>query len=199
MNKTETLKELNRLTKEIVNADKFRDHQDCVAYSCRGGFCIEFNELQKVTIPNNGIIHTLDTNNMVLLEFENTLGTTDWLPLAMFDDKIISNLYEVIKDMHKELVELVYILHCNWSTGDDSGNEVIKVFKEKEAAIANFDEFLTNEVLNTWLCDFVDENGHLYDDQAKNIEQYEYIANKSFYLEWGDHFTHIFIKSFQLY
>lgn len=193
--KIKKLDSIKNLVFEIVNADNFRDHQDCVAYSCRGGLCIEFNELQKVAIPNNGHIHTIDTNNMVMLEFEDTMGTTDWLPLAMFDDKIINNLYEVIKDLHKEMdIKKCYILRCDWYYCADEGCDIIRVFNDKEKAQAHFNEFLLNEVKTTWIGEFVDEKGHLYDDRVNAVQVYEYKKDEHFNLIHDDDFTEIYIE-----
>ena len=194
MEKNMILAEIERLVGEIIASDKFHNHQDCVAYSCRGGYSIEFNELQKVSIPNNGFIHTIDSNNMVLLEFEDTMGTTDWLPLAMFDTKIINNLYEVIKDFHKEMdIKKCFILCCDWQMSNECGRDIVKVFDNKDKAQAYYDEFLTNECLNTWLCDLVDENGHLYDDRVSEVSVYEYKKNEYFHLSHKSWFTKIYI------
>lgn len=195
MEKNMILVEIERLVGEIIASDKFRNHQDCVAYCCRGGFCIEFNELQKVSIPNNGFIHTIDSNNMVLLEFEDTMGTTDWLPLAMFDTKIINNLYEVIKDFHKEMdIKKCFILCCDWQMSNECKRDIVKVFDNKEKAQAYYNEFLTNECISTWLCNFVDENGHLNDDSVSEISVYEYKKNEYFHLSHkGGWFTKIYI------
>lgn len=194
MEKNMILVEIERLVGEIIASDKFRNHQDCVAYSCRGGLCIEFNELQKVSIPN-GFIHTIDSNNMVLLEFEDTMGTTDWLPLAMFDDKIINNLYEVIKDFHKEMdIKKCFILCCDWKMSNENCRDIVKVFDNKDKAQAYYNEFLTNECISTWLCNFVDENGHLDDDSVSEVSVYEYKKNEYFHLSHkGGWFTKIYI------
>jgi hypothetical protein len=201
MEKIKKLDDIKNMVFEIVNADKFRNHQNCVTYnSRRGGFSIEFNELQKVTIPNNGYIHTIDTNNMVLLEFEDTLGTTDWLPLAMFDDKIINSLYEVIKDFHKEMdIKKCFILCCDWKMSNEGSRDIVRVFDNKEKAQAYYNEFLTNECISTWLCNFVDENGNLNDDSVNDVDVYEWKENELFRLSHKGWYTEIYIEEMVVY
>lgn len=197
MDKTNKLNEIKRMVIEIVNTDNFRNHQNCVTYdSRRGGFSIEFNELQKVTIPNNGYIHTIDTNNMVLLDFEGSSSTTDWLPLAILDEKYINNLYDVIKDLHKEMdIKKCYILCNKWTMPDDDGCEIIKVLDTLEKAQKVFNEYVKCEFTETWLYEFVDAEGDLLDDSAKNINHYEYKKNENFYLSVdGGYCTDIYIE-----
>ena len=194
MNKIEKLNEIKAMVKEIVETDNFRNHQNRVCYSCRGGLCIEFNELQKVKIANNGYIHTIDTNNMVLLDFEDNTSTTDWLPLEILDEKYISSLYDVIVDFHKEMsIKKCFILCCEWKTSNENCSDIVKVFDNKEKAQAHYNEFLTNECISTWLCNFVDEHGHLNDDSMNEVSVYEYKKNEYFHLSHKGWFTKIYI------
>ena len=180
MTKNEILNEINTMVKDITASDKFKAHQDCVLYSCRGGYSIEFNELQKVSIPNDGYIHTIDTNNMVLLDFEGSSSTTDWLPLAILDEKYINNLYDVIKDLHKEMdIRKCYILCNKWTMPDDDGYEIVKVLDTLEKAQKIFNEYVKCEFTETWLYEFVDAEGDLLNASANNIHHYEYKKNEN--------------------
>lgn len=196
MTKNEILNEINTMVKDITASDKFKSHQDCVLFSCRGGYSIEFNELQKVSIANDWYIHTIDTNNMVLLDFEGSSSTTDWLPLAILDEKYINNLYDVIKDLHKEMdIKKCYILCNKWTMPDEDGCEIIKVLDTLEKAQNVFNEYVKCEFTETWLCEFVDAEGDLLDASAKNIHHYEYKKNENFYLSVeGGYCTDIYIE-----
>lgn len=196
MTKNEILNEINTMVKDITASDKFKSHQDCVLFSCRGGYSIEFNELQKVSIANDWYIHTIDTNNMVLLDFEGSSNTTDWLPLAILDEKYINNLYDVIKDLHKEMdIKKCYILCNKWTMPDEDGCEIIKVLDTLEKAQKVFNEYVKCEFTETWLYEFVDAEGDLLDASAKNIHHYEYKKNENFYLSVeGGYCTDIYIE-----
>lgn len=70
---------------------------------------IAFGEITRVEIPNHGYIVCIDNNNMVQCEFEDLLGTTDWLPLAMFDTYYIRDVYSSVETILNQLDNKVFI------------------------------------------------------------------------------------------
>lgn len=84
------------LDKEINNSNKMPTQ-------------IDFGEITRVEIPNHGYIVCIDNNNMVQCEFEDLSGTTDWLPLAMFDTYYIREVYSSVETILNQLDNKVFI------------------------------------------------------------------------------------------
>lgn len=192
-NNKNVLVDIQNMVCDIVKYDNIKNNNKST--------CIEFNELQKVIIPNNGFIHSIDTNNMVLLEFEDTMGTTDWLPLDILKDDIINGLNDVITQLHKEMnIQKCYIIVNKWQMPCESGYDLVRTFNSLEKAKEYFLEYLTNEVLNTWLCDYVDENGNLYDENDDRVDEYDFSKSSSrFYLLVYCRYTEIYIEEQIIY
>lgn len=70
---------------------------------------IDFCELTRVEIPNHGYIICIDSNNMVQCEFEDLLGTTDWLPLAMFDTYYIREVYSSLETILNQMDDKSFV------------------------------------------------------------------------------------------
>lgn len=134
--KKQMMANISNYANEIIEFDE-KDY-----LICNGGglaYAVKFSGMLCPTIPNRGQIVSIDTNQMVLLEFEDTLGTTDWLPLEMFTDTIIESVFtslsrvkhHILKKNQKKLG--VHIIFQEY----DEFREVIDVYDDFELATKN--------------------------------------------------------------
>lgn len=122
------------------------------------------NDIQRVNVPNDGYIKSIDTNNFVTIQFRDNVTTTDWLPLAILDSNIISDIYNVLLEMNNIVNnDKVYVLHCDWVMDEwDKGHDTIGVYKTKEKLFEAFYDFINKEVNGgSWISEFVDVDGSL--------------------------------------
>lgn len=134
--KKEMMTNISNYINEII---EFDDKDYLV---CNGGglaYAVKFSGMLCPTIPNRGHIVSIDTNQMVLLEFEDTLGTTDWLPLEMFTDTIIESVFTSLSRVKQKIIKAnkrklsVHILLREY----DSIRDVIGVYDDFDLAAKN--------------------------------------------------------------
>lgn len=155
------------------------------------------NDIQKVNVPNNGYIKSIDTNNFVTIQFIDNVTTTDWLPLAILDTKIITDIYNVLLEMNSIVNrDRVYVLHCDWGMDTyDKDHSTIGVYHSKEKLYEEFKRFISNDVNNgSWISDFVNEDGHQInkDNMPESYVFTDTIQSAYFYLKYGEKWIEIY-------
>lgn len=107
-----------------------------IIYATNNGFkrssSLVFNGIQRPRFYN-GYVVEVDPNGMVAFDFDDSLGTSDWLPMSIIDDKIIKAIHDSVSHIMKEVCELssikakdVHILRYS----NDSDNGVIGVYND---------------------------------------------------------------------
>lgn len=155
------------------------------------------NDIQKVNVPNNGYIKSIDTNNFVTIQFIDNVTTTDWLPLAILDSNIISDIYNVLLEMNSIVKrDRVYVLHCDWGMDKyDKDHSTIGVYHSKEKLYEEFKRFISNDVNNaSWISDFVNEDGYPIneDNMPESYVFTDTIQSAYFHLEYGEKWIEIY-------
>lgn len=176
MNKNELLDAIQEFVTIIIAHDNAKYNNN--------SYSIEFdNDIQKVNVPNNGYIKSIDTNNFVTIQFSDCVTTTDWLPLAILDSNIIRDIYNVLLEMNSIVnSDKVYVLQCDWVMDEiDRGHDTIGVFKNKEKLHCAFKKFILNEVNSgSWIADFVDTDGNIV-DECNEPEEYTFLCDKPYF------------------
>ena len=97
---------------------------------------IELLGIDRVSVGYGGEIVEIDSNNMVLLEFEDYMGTTDWLPLGIFDEHIIKNVLAKLTfikiRMEEERKDIVYVMTVEDSKGTKKIHKVFHKLRDAQ-------------------------------------------------------------------
>lgn len=97
---------------------------------------IVLDGIDRVSVGYGGEIVEIDGNNMVLLEFEDTMGTTDWLPLGIFDEHIIKNVLAKLTfikiRMEEERKDIVYVMSVEDSKGTKKIHKVFRKLRDAQ-------------------------------------------------------------------
>lgn len=118
--KKELLVSVEELVTDILKNDIYKENStNCSVF---------LKAEQQVTIGYGGKIVEVDNNNMALLEFDDYIGTTDWLPLGIFETSVITSLYDVLSNIFIEVkaenLDDVFALYKH-----DVKNKTIEVVK----------------------------------------------------------------------
>lgn len=110
---------------------------------------IELYGIDRVSVGYGGEIVEIDGNNMVLLEFEDTLGTTDWLPLGILDEHIIKNvlakLVFIKLRMEEERKDIVYVISVEDSKTTKKVHKVFRKLRDaQEELLRLYNEYKAN-------------------------------------------------------
>lgn len=137
MKKELALQEVAKVVNEIIAFDDTHHIQS-----------VELEGIQRVSVGYGGEIVEIDNNNMVLLEFEDYIGTTDWLPLGIFEESVISHLlFKLVtikvemEEKHKHIVYAMAVedsrttktVHKVFHKLDDAQAELLRLYDEYKA------------------------------------------------------------------
>lgn len=93
----------------------------------------------------------VDSSGMVILQFDDTLGTTDALPLSIFNSELITTIYNQIYSMNGEIEyekKMKKCEHILFVRKDDDDFSVIGVYEDfvdcKKALKHKIDEILSD-------------------------------------------------------
>lgn len=190
MTKTELLTAIQTYAINIIAHDNTKYHNT-------SHYIVFNNDIQRVNVPNDGYIKAVDTNNQVLIQFRDNVTTTDWLPLAILDTKIITDIHNVLFEMNSIVNrDKVYVLHCDWGMDKfDKEHNTIGVYYSKEKLYEEFKRFIFNDV-NTasWISDFVNEDGYPInkDNMPESYVFTDTIQSAYFYLKYGEKWIEIY-------
>jgi hypothetical protein len=95
--RTQTLYLIQKTIDEVINLDKVENKKSTPSFS----ICLD--GLYSVPTPNYGMVVEIDNNSMVLIQFEDNIGTTDWLPLSIMCDSILDGVYDSLTQMKNDL------------------------------------------------------------------------------------------------
>ena len=95
--RTQALYFIQKMIDEIITLDKVVNKKIVPSFS----ICLD--GLYSVPTPNYGKVVEIDNNSMVLIQFEDTIGTTDWLPISIMCDSILDGVYDSLTQMKNDL------------------------------------------------------------------------------------------------
>ena len=102
--KKDYLNKIQKMCYDILLLDKENNNNNKMPTQ------IDFGKPTRVEIPNHGYIVCIDNNNMVQCEFEDLSGTTDWLPLALFDTFYIKEVYSSLQTILNQIDNKLFII-----------------------------------------------------------------------------------------
>lgn len=190
MTKTQLLTAIQTYAINIIAHDNTKYHNT-------SHYIVFNNDIQRVNVPNDGYIKAVDTNNQVLIQFRDNVTTSDWLPLAILDTKIITDIHNVLLEMNSIVNrDKVYVLHCDWGMDKfDKDHTTIGVYHSKENLYDEFKRFISNDVNNaSWISDFVNEDGYPIneDNMPESYVFTDTIQSAYFHLKYGEKWIEIY-------
>lgn len=175
MTKTQMLAEINEM---VTNLIEFHNKTNSMkAHS------VQFLGINKPPLTGTrGNVVEIDNNLQIMLEFEDYLGTTDYLPLAMFDSMIISNVHIALTIMVNETIKYVYLIIEMFSDDAQTRTEVYdKVYHNEKDAKNILKQIVASRKKEDWLEPFFDKNGKLIEDNINGFLDYEE-SDRNFYI-----------------
>ena len=100
--------QIQKLVEEIMYLDTILNKKTNKPFS----ICLD--GIYSVPTPNNGEIIEIDNNSMVILSFEDTIGTTDWLPISILSNEILSDIFDNLSNMYSSLINECQIKKLNF-------------------------------------------------------------------------------------
>lgn len=106
--RNQQITQIQKLVEEIMYLDTILNKKTNKLFS----ICLD--GLYSVPTPNYGKILEIDNNSMVILSFEDTIGTTDWLPISILSNEILSAIFDSLSNMYSSLISECQIKKLNF-------------------------------------------------------------------------------------